>query len=253
MLYTIISPLEQFDVNPLSSIEILETKYSLLILSTYVLYILIVLGIVYFLHTYSTTANIIPSKYYIGIEGLLSTIQNMVIVQIGKNAIVYLPFLYGIFILVLFSNLISLIPYNFAIMAQLVYTVAFSTMIWLGVTILGLYIQKLHFFSLFVPAGCNIVLLPILVVIETLSYIARSISLGLRLGSNILAGHLLLVILCGLIYDFLLISWTTFFIGILPLLLLLGIMCLEGAIACIQAYVFTILTCSYIKDSLYGH
>jgi len=82
---------------------------------------------------------------------------------------------------------------------------------------------------------------------------ARALSLGLRLGSNILAGHLLLVILAGLILNFISISIFTFALGILPLSILLGIVALESAIAFIQAIVFTILTCSYIKDAIHLH
>lgn len=95
--------------------------------------------------------------------------------------------------------------------------------------------------------------MPVLVIIELLSYTARSVSLGLRLGSNILAGHLLLVILGGLIFDFMSSGIIFFIVGFLPLGLVLGIMCLEFAIGLIQAYVFSILACSYIKEAIYLH
>lgn len=120
-------------------------------------------------------------------------------------------------------------------------------------TILGFYNFKLGYFGLFVPAGTLLPLVPVLVIIELLSYTARSVSLGLRLGSNILAGHLLLVILGGLIFDFMSSGAIFFVLGFLPLALVLGIMCLECAIALIQAYVFCILACSYTKEAIYLH
>jgi F-type H+-transporting ATPase subunit a len=254
MLYLINSPLDQFEIRSYVGIYSPFSDISALSLTTFSIYTLIVLFIIYILHIVTTNkVGIIPTRWTISVEALYSTIYNMVISQIGSKGQIFLPFIYSLFIFILFSNLISLVPYNFAIMAQLIFTVSLSMTLWIGVTILGFYTQKLGYFGLFVPSGCSLPLVPVLVIIEGLSYVARSISLGLRLGSNILAGHLLLVILSGLVFDFMASSALLFVIGILPLGLILGIMCLESAIACIQAYVFCILTSSYIKDALYAH
>lgn len=110
-----------------------------------------------------------------------------------------------------------MIPYSFALSAHLVFIISLSIVIWLGNTILGLYKHGWVFFSLFVPAGTPLPLVPLLVIIETLSYFARAISLGLRLGSNILAGHLLMVILAGLLFNFMLINLFTLVFGFVPL------------------------------------
>ena len=118
---------------------------------------------------------------------------------------------------------------------------------------MGFANHNLEYFGLFVPSGCSLPLGPLLVLIEGISNLARSVSLGLRLGANILSGHLLLTILCGLIFDFMSSSIILFFIGFIPLAVVLGIVALEFAIAAIQAYVFCILTCSYIKDAVYLH
>lgn len=255
MEYIINSPLEQFEIqefivvnSPILSIlnGLSLTKFSV--------YIIIVLFVLYMWQYLSiTNIGILPSRYTISIEALFNTINNMVVNQIGLRGQPYIPFIYSIFIYILMSNLVSLVPYNFAIMAQVVYTVSLSISIWIGVTILGLYIHKLEYFSLFVPSGTSLVLVPVLVIIEAISNISRSLSLGLRLGANILAGHLLMVILGGLIYDFMASSLILFFVGFLPLLLVLGIMTLETAIGCIQAYVFCILLCNYVKDAIYLH
>lgn len=254
MTYIINSPLDQFEIRSYIGVYSPFCDISFLSLTTFSVYTLIVLGIIYVLHiTTSTNVGIIPTRWTISLEALFSTIYNMVVSQIGIKGQKYLPFVYSIFIFILISNLISLVPYNFAIMAQLIFTISLSVTIWIGVTILGFNTQKLGYFGLFVPSGCSLPLVPVLVIIEGLSNVARSLSLGLRLGSNILAGHLLLVILSGLIFDFMASSVIFFIIGLLPLGLVLGIMCLESAIACIQAYVFSILLSSYIKDALYAH
>jgi len=123
----------------------------------------------------------------------------------------------------------------------------------LGATILGLVKHGLKFFSLFVPSGCPLGLVPLLVLIEFVSYLARNISLGLRLGANIMAGHLLLIILSGFTYTIMTSGIIFFFAGLLPLAFIIAFSGLEFAIAIIQAQVFVVLTCSYIKDAVYLH
>jgi len=123
----------------------------------------------------------------------------------------------------------------------------------LGATILGFQKHGLKFFSLLVPSGCPLVLLPLLVIIEFISYLARNISLGLRLGANILSGHMLLSILSGFTYNIMTSGIIFFFIGLIPLAFIIAFSGLELAIAFIQAQVFIVLSCSYIKDGLDLH
>jgi len=256
MNYIIHSPLEQFKIIPYIELnsDFIKNIYVFNI-TNYVIYLVIVLGIIYVLHTYAfnNDSYILPTRYSTGVEGLYNTVRNITISQLGNGGQIYIPLIYTIFIIILFSNVISIVPYNFAIMAQVIFTLSMSFTIWIAVTILGLTRHGITWFSLFVPAGCILPLLPLLVIIEAISYFARSISLGLRLGANILAGHLLLIILAGLIYDFVNISIINTIIGIIPIIIVIGITALETAICWIQAYVFCILTASYIKDGLYSH
>lgn len=248
------SPLEQFEINTYITITSSFLDISALSLTNFAIYSILVFSIVLGWHTLSTNNNgIIPSKWSISIEALYSTIQSMVYNQIGISGQYYFPLIYVLFVFILVSNLFSMIPYNFALMSHLVFTVSLSAILWLGVTILGFYNYKLEYFGLFVPAGTSLPLVPVLVLIELISNMARSVSLGLRLGANILSGHLLMVILGGLIFDFMSTGIIFFIIGFIPLGLVLGIMCLECAIAMIQAYVFCILACSYIKEAIYLH
>lgn len=154
---------------------------------------------------------------------------------------------------ILINNLLGMVPYNFATSSHFVLTFSLSFTIVLGATLLGLQKHGLKFFSLFVPAGCPLGLLPLLVIIETISYLSRCISLGLRLGANIVSGHLLLAILSSFIYKIMASGIIYFIIGLIPLGFVIALCGLELAIAFIQAYVFVILTSSYIKDGLYLH
>jgi F-type H+-transporting ATPase subunit a len=146
-----------------------------------------------------------------------------------------------------------MIPYSFASTSHFILTFSLSFTIVLGATILGFQKHGLKFFSLFVPAGCPLGLLPLLVLIEFISYLSRAVSLGLRLGANILSGHMLLNILSGFIYNIMTSGIIYFILGLIPLAFVVALCGLELGIAFIQSYVFVILTASYIKDSLYLH
>src|SRR6478752_689509 len=154
----------------------------------------------------------------LNLEFLYVTIHNIVTNQINpKNGQIYFPFIYTLFIFILINNLIGMVPYSFASTSHFVLTFAISFTIVLGTTILGFQKHGLEFFSLLVPAGCPLALLPLLVLIEFISYLARNISLGLRLAANILSGHMLLHILAGFTYNIMNSSLLYFFVGLIPL------------------------------------
>jgi F-type H+-transporting ATPase subunit a len=171
----------------------------------------------------------------------------------AKNGQVYFPLMYTLFVFILMNNLIGMVPYSFASTSHFALTFSLSFTLVLGATILGLNKHGLEFFSLFVPAGCPLGLLPLLVIIEFISYLARNVSLGLRLGANILSGHMLLNILSGFAYNIMTSGILFFFLGFFPLAFIIAFSGLELAIAFIQAQVFVVLSCSYVKDALELH
>jgi F-type H+-transporting ATPase subunit a len=185
---------------------------------------------------------------------MYSTIHSIVTNQINSNTgQIYFPFIYGLFIFILVNNLVGMIPYSFASTSHFILTFSISFTVVLGATILGFQKHGLKFFSLFVPSGCPLGLLPLLVLIEFISYLARNVSLGLRLAANILSGHMLLNILAGFTYNIMNSGFIYIFIGLIPLAFIIAFSGLELGIAFIQAQVFVVLTSSYIKDSLDLH
>jgi F-type H+-transporting ATPase subunit a len=146
-----------------------------------------------------------------------------------------------------------MVPYSFASTSHFILTFSLSFTVVLGATILGLQKHRLEFFSLFVPAGCPLGLLPLLVLIEFISYLARNISLGLRLAANVVAGHLLLNILSGFTYNIITSGFIFLLVGLVPLAFIIAFSGLELGIAFIQAQVFVVLSSSYIKDALDLH
>ncbi len=196
--------------------------------------------------------NVVNNKWSIMLETLYATIHSIVRNQINeKKGQRYFPFIFVLFIFILINNLIGMVPYSFASTSHFILTFALSFTIVLGVTILGFLNFGLGFFSLLVPAGCPLPLLPLLVLIEFISYLARKISLGLRLAANILSGHMLLNILAGFTYKIM--KTSLFILGLLPLVFIIAFSGLELGIAFIQAQVFIVLSCSYIKNGLDLH
>lgn len=243
------SPLDQFELKPL----LLITDNLTFSITNYTLYLIIVSLIIIFYSSIIRHNYLGSSRWGVSVIAIYDTTLNLVNGQIGRKGGYYFPLIFTIFNFILIANLISMIPYSFAISAQLVAVVSFSLALWIGNVVLGLYLHGWGFFALFVPSGTPLALVPVLVLIEALSYASRAISLGLRLGANILSGHLLMLILGSLIISLMSSSFLGFVSGIIPILAVVAITILEFGIAIIQAYVFSILLSGYIKDSVELH
>jgi len=224
-------------------------------LTNIALYLIIAGVLTLYLHLITNNnLSLLYSKWSLSIETIYDTVNSIVVNQINKaRGQEYFPFMYILFVFILINNLIGLTPYSFASTSHFILTFSFSFSIVLGATILGFQIHNFKFFSLFVPAGCPLALVPLLVLIEFISYLARNVSLGLRLAANILAGHMLLNILSGFTYNIMTSNLIFFFVGLLPLTFIIAFAGLELAIAFIQAQVFVVLSSSYIKDALDLH
>jgi len=245
----IYSPLEQFEIKPLLIING-NITYSL---TNYVIYVILVIAFIYGYYILIQNVKLGWTRWGLAINAIFDTILNMVNSQIGNKGGYYFPLIFTLFNFILLANLISMIPYSFAISAQIIAIISLSLTLWLGVTIIGLVKHGAGFFALFVPSGTPIVLVPMLVLIETLSYSSRAISLGLRLSANVLSGHLLMLILGSLIFNLMSISLFSFVGGIIPMIAVVLIVILEVGISMIQAYVFCILFSGYLKDSIDLH
>ena len=183
----IASPLSQFEIRDLLSLDAPILGNLHISITNIGLFLMIGLFFILALSFLTTNYNkLVGNNWSIGQESLYATIHGIVINQINpKSGQVYFPFIYTLFIFILINNLIGMIPYTFASTSHFVLTFALSFSIVLGATILGFQKHGLVFFSLLVPAGCPLALLPLLVLIEFISYLARNISLGLRLAANI--------------------------------------------------------------------
>lgn len=248
------SPLEQFEVVSLLSFNAPIFGYFTLSLTNLALYSILILFLILGLHYMGNNeTKLLPSKWSIALESLFSSINSMVREQIGTSNEIYLPFIYSLFCFVLFANLVGNIPYSFVITTSAIVCLSLSVTIFIGVTILGLSIHKLNFFSFFVPSGCPPMLIPMLAVIELISYVARAVSLGVRLFANMFAGHSLIKILSTFLYQMFSSSIIMFILTLIPFTIFVALCGLEVAVSLIQTFVFCLLVSSYLKDAIDLH
>ena len=184
-------------------------------------------------------------------ELVYNNMRSLVFDNLGSKGQKFFPFILCIFLFISVLNILGLFPYVFTITAHIVVTFGMSLSIMIGVTLLGFLTFRVEYFSILVPGGVPLVLAPFLVVIETLSYMIRAISLGARLAANISAGHLLSAILLGFAFNLLLNGF--YIIGLFPVLIMVFITLLEMMVAIIQAYVFSLLTTIYLSDTIALH
>lgn len=255
MLFWNQSPLDQFTIRNLFSIKIDILNNMNFALTNIGLYLLITIVIIFIFYSLATNYDYsTPNKWSLSHESIYSTVYSIVINQINaKKGQMFFPFISALFIYILINNLVGMVPYSFAPTSHFIITFSLSFMVVIGATILGFQTHALKFFSLLVPSGCPLGLLPLLVLIEFISYLSRNVSLGLRLGANVLSGHMLLNILGGFTFNIMNSGVIYFLLGLIPLLFIVAFSGLEIGIAFIQAQVFVVLSSSYIKDGLDLH
>jgi len=241
------SPLEQFEITLLKPInffgyDLSMNNASLALILAAVLFILL-----FFLGFHK--ARLVPGLLQYSVENLYVFIINVITQQAGRKGLRYFPIFFVIFFLVFFSSLLGLLPFSFAPTSHLVFTFSLAFTCNLAFIIIGFKENGLGFLRLFTPKRSPIFLLPVIVLIELISYLLRTFSLSIRLFANIMAGHTLLHILASFVTTF--INAHLFLVAFFPFLLILGIIVLEIAIAAIQAYVFLILLSIYLNDSFH--
>lgn len=196
---------------------------------------------------------IIPGRWQTIVELIYETVYNMVKDNIGSAGSKFFPLIFTLFVLIATLNIVGIVPYTFTPTAHIVLTFGMSFSIWLACTILGFKNYGLDYFSMFMPSGSPVALAPFLVIIELVSYVAKAITLGVRLAANLTAGHLLFAILAGFTWKMLIAGGLVSLLSIFPMLIVIFITVLEIAVALIQAYVFSLLTTTFLNDTVHLH
>ena len=238
------SPLAQFEIKTLIPLEVGDINISFTNSSAFM--VATVLAISLFLVMGMRRNALIPGRWQSMVELSYIFIANLIKDTVGSEGRPYFPFVFTVFMFVLFGNLFGMLPYAFTFTSHIVVTFTMAMFVFLGVTLIAIMKHRMHFFSFFMPPGVPMYMAPILIPIEIISYLSRPISLSVRLFANMLAGHTLMKVFAGFIF-------TLGVFGIAPWFFIVALTGLEIVIAFLQAYVFTILTCLYLNDALHLH
>lgn len=246
-------PIHQFEIHKIFSLghignqEIAFTNSSAYMFGAVALVSVLMIG-------GSAGRRLIPDRFQSVAELSYEFVANTLRSSIGEEGMKFFPFVFSLFMFILTANLIGIIPYTFTVTSHLIVTLALALMVFLTVLIYGIYKNGLGFFKLFVPHGIPIYILPLIMVIEVISFLSRPVSHSVRLFANMLAGHITLKVFAGFVTSLSALGALGIFGAVLPLLMTTALTGLELLVAFLQAYVFTILTCIYLNDALHpGH
>ena len=236
-------PLDQFEIIFLGYFRNYHINNALIYLIFVYLLIRFLFGMVFI------QARIIPHNLQILVEQIYNFVFGLVKQQINVAGYAYFPIIFSLFIFILVTNLIGMSLYSFTLTSHVTVAFTLSFSFFIAIVLVGILIQKGEFVNTFIPSGAPKMLIPFLIGIEIISYFSRPFSLGIRLFANLMSGHTLLAILANFAF---LISQKNIVISLLPFLLIVAIVGLEVMIAGLQAYVFTVLVCIYLNDSIKG-
>ena len=238
-------PLHQFEISNLYEIKLEGIDISFTNSALSMILSILVATVIFYLGS-GKNPNI-PGRLQVLVEMSYDFVASMVRDNVGSGGKVFFPFIFTLFLFILFGNILGMVPYNFTYTSHIIVTFGLAGFIFLAVTLIGLAKHGMGFLKFFVPSGVPYALLPILIPIEIISYFVRPISLSLRLFANMMAGHTMLKVFASFIV------LLGFLGGWAPLLLVVILTGFEIMIAVLQAYVFTILCCLYLNDALHLH
>ena len=240
------NPMHQFEVYPIGP-EINLGPVNLSFTNSSLFMLISTLAILTMLYLGTKKKLLVPSKIQLVTEMSYTFVAKMINDTAGSSAKPFFPFIFTIFMFVLFCNMVGMLPYSFTVTSHIIVTFALAVFIFIGITIIGFIKHGIKYLELFVPKGVPLVLLPLIVIIEIISYLSRPISLSVRLFANMMAGHTMLKVFGGFVISLGLLG------GWLPLGFSIALIGLEILVAFLQAYVFAILTCIYLNDALNLH
>lgn len=242
------SPLEQFQIKPLVPLEV--AGYDVSFTNAALFMTLALVAAWAFMFFGMRKASLVPGRWQSAVESVHDFVVGMVDENIGPKGRSFVPFIFSLFIFVLIANLIGLLPYAFTVTSHIAVTFAFAAFIFLLCVVIGIAKHGYHFLSLFLPPGTPWYLWWIIIPIELISFLSRPITLSVRLFANMTAGHILLKVFAGFIISLGLAGGLLPLIGVLPMAMNIALYALELLVAVVQAYVFALLTCVYLNDSV---
>ena len=248
-----VDPIHQFQIHDLVPMINLGGR-QIAFTNSALFMMIIVVGVSALMIGASAPRAVVPGRLQSIAELSYEFVANTVRSSAGTEGMKFFPFVFTLFMFVLFANLIGLIPYSFTVTSQIIITAALALTVFLIVVVYGFWRNGLHFLNLFVPKGVPKAILPAVVLIEVLSFVSRPVSHSVRLFANMLAGHITLQVFAGFIIMLAGAGILGWFGAVLPFAMVVALTALELLVAFLQAYVFAILTCIYLNDAIHpGH
>jgi F-type H+-transporting ATPase subunit a len=238
------SPIEQFEIKNILDLDlgIVNASFTnsalLMVIAVGLITLLLVMGV--------RRRSLVPGRWQSIVELAYDFVANMIRTNVGSDGRPYFPFIFSLFMFILFGNMLGMLPYSFTFTSHLAVTLGMALVVFIGTTVIAFAKHGFRFFSFFLPHGTPWYVAPLLVPIEILSYFTRPVSLSLRLFANMTAGHTLLKVFGGFIV-------AMGVAGIIPAAAVVALTGLELVVAFLQAYVFAILSCIYLNDALHMH
>lgn len=246
-------PIHQFvihDLLPLFTIAGREIRFTN---SAFYMLISVALTLLLMLVT-TRDRRLVPTRLQSFAELIYEFVANMIRSTAGEEGMKFFPLVFSLFMFILVSNVIGIIPYTFTVASQIIITTSLALLVFFTVIAYGFYKNGIGFLKLFVPQGAPFFILPLIVLIEAISFFARPISHSVRLFANMLAGHMTLNVFAAFVVMLGGVGLAGWLAAFLPLALTVALTVLELVVAVLQAYVFAILTCIYLRDAIHpGH
>ena len=239
------SPLDQFKIKEIANIQLFG--HDVIVTNSALFMIIASLFIILYFTLAFKNKKLVPTRLQLSGELFYNLITETVNQNVGIKGKKFVPLIFTLFMFIMVCNLFGMIPYGFTVTSHISITFALAMMVFLLVTLLGFILHGFHFFSLFLPAGTPWWLAPLMILIELFAYLARPVSLSLRLAANMVAGHVLLKVIAGFIVSM------AFYLKIFPIPFISVLIGFEIFVAILQAYIFTILSCVYLNDAINLH
>jgi F-type H+-transporting ATPase subunit a len=243
-------PLAQFQIHTKAEMSLGGIDVSFTNASAWMVSVIVVLS--FFLVRGMRSQALVPGRWQLLVEMTYEFIANMVKSNIGREGKAFFPFIFTLFMFILGLNMAGMMPYGYTVTSHIIVTFTMAAVVFIGITLLGFIKNGPGFLKLFLPSGTPGWLMPLIILIEIVSYCVRPISLSVRLFANMLAGHIMMKIFAGFIISLTVaLGIAGGFLAVLPFAFTLFLTGLELLVAFLQAYVFAILTCLYINDALH--
>ncbi len=247
-----VDPIHQFQIHPIIPLHI--GGYDVSFTNSALFMVVTVVLASAFLYMTTASRSLVPGRLQSVSEMAYEFVATSLRDSAGSKGMKFFPFIFSLFMFVLVANFLGLVPYFYTVTSQIIVTFALAILVIGTVIVYGFFKHGLGFLKLFVPSGVPVVLMPLVVMIEVISFLSRPISLSVRLFANMLAGHITLKVFAGFVVSLSAMGAVGIAGSVMPLAMAVAITALELLVAALQAYVFAILTCMYLADAVHpGH